>query len=176
MGRSVKVAVIGAGVSGLRAAHELRIEGHRVTVFEKSDQIGGTWVYDPHVDSDPVSLDPTREIVHGSLYFNLRTNLPRQLMGFSDYPFSRRASGDPRTFPGHEEVLRFVSEFAAEFGLAELVRFGSEVVRVARRDEEWVVEWRTTRGTDSVSRESFGAVVLCNGNFVEPEISPVNGL
>ena len=36
-------AVIGAGAAGLVAVKELRREGHRVTVFEQSDDIGGVW-------------------------------------------------------------------------------------------------------------------------------------
>jgi heterodisulfide reductase subunit A-like polyferredoxin len=36
-------AVIGAGVAGLVAVKELLREGHRVTVFEQDDDIGGVW-------------------------------------------------------------------------------------------------------------------------------------
>ncbi|KAL2546761.1 hypothetical protein Fot_15994 [Forsythia ovata] len=63
MEKSLNVAVIGAGVAGL--------------AMEKSDQLGRTWVYDPRVEYDPLGLDPNREIVHGSLYSSLCTNLPR---------------------------------------------------------------------------------------------------
>lgn len=35
------IAIIGAGVSGLGAAHKLRDKGYRVTIFEKSDKAGG---------------------------------------------------------------------------------------------------------------------------------------
>ncbi len=35
------IAVIGAGCSGLAAAHILRDAGHTVTVFERSDTVGG---------------------------------------------------------------------------------------------------------------------------------------
>ncbi|XP_015882028.3 flavin-containing monooxygenase FMO GS-OX5 isoform X1 [Ziziphus jujuba] len=178
MSRSVKAAVIGAGVAGLCAARELRREGHRVVVFEKADRIGGLWYYDPRVESDPLGIDPNRETVHSSLYLSLRTNLPRQMMSFLDYPFAKRETGDPRAFPSHEEVLRFLDKFADDFGLIELVRFNSEVVRVERVEEkenEWSVEWRT-RGSDSVSREVFDAVVVCTGNQSEPQLTAVAGI
>lgn len=37
----VSVAVVGAGPAGLTAAYFLRLNGHSVTVYEKSDRIGG---------------------------------------------------------------------------------------------------------------------------------------
>ncbi|KAI3836791.1 hypothetical protein MKW98_005124 [Papaver atlanticum] len=40
---SRNIAVIGAGAAGLVAARELRREGHTTVVFERSNQIGGTW-------------------------------------------------------------------------------------------------------------------------------------
>ncbi|MEK7702542.1 MAG: glutamate synthase subunit beta [Nitrospirota bacterium] len=40
-----KIAIIGSGPAGLAAAQQLRRRGHSVTVFEKSDQIGGLLRY-----------------------------------------------------------------------------------------------------------------------------------
>lgn len=78
------VAVIGAVPAGLVAARELQREGHIVVVFERENQLGGTWIYTPHTDSDPIGIDPNRRIVHSSLYSSLRVNLPREVMGFHD--------------------------------------------------------------------------------------------
>lgn len=175
MSRSVKVAVIGAGVSGLVAARELQREGHKVVVFEKNHRIGGTWAYDPRIDSDPLGIDPTREVIHSSLYLSMRTNLPRQLMGYLDYPFVKLQSGDPRTFPGHDEVLRFLGRFADEFGVVQLTRFDSEVVRVEKEEDGWVVEWRS-RGSDSLTREMFEAVVVCTGHNTVPKLGKIEGI
>ncbi|XVF73436.1 hypothetical protein PTKIN_Ptkin12aG0201700 [Pterospermum kingtungense] len=144
-------------------------------------RVGGTWVYDPKVESDPLGLDPNREIVHSSLYGSLRVNLPRHIMGFLDYPFVKVEGGDPRSFPGHEEVLRFLEDFARDFGLVELIRFGHEVVRVERVDEvsnEWVVESRT-REMESrweSKEEVFDAVVICNGKHTVPKVAEFSGI
>lgn len=176
MSNSLTVAVIGAGVAGLIAARELTRTGHRVTVYEKSGQLGGTWDYDPRVESDLLGLDPGREIVHNSLYSSLRVNQPRHIMRFSDYPFTK-IYNDPRTFPGHEEVLRYLNDFAEEFGLNELIRLNVEVVRVEKRvgsgEDEWVVESRT----GGLSREEvFEAVVICNGHHTEPHVADIPGI
>ncbi|KAH6767478.1 hypothetical protein C2S52_018461 [Perilla frutescens var. hirtella] len=172
---SLTVAVIGAGVAGLAVGRALKTEGHEVVIYEKSEKLGGTWLYDPRVESDPLSLDPNREIVHSSLYHSLRTNLPRELMGFPDYPFSTEKNRDPRTFPGHEEVLQFLNEFATNFGLVESIRFKTEVIRVERvdlRNDRWVVE---SRNNESSSNELFDAVVVCNGHHTIPNVADFPG-
>lgn len=79
--------MIGAGAAGMTAVRELRREGHQVAVFEQAAHIGGVWVLDEQVESDPLGQDPSRDVVHGSLYDSLRVNLPRELMGFADFPF-----------------------------------------------------------------------------------------
>ncbi|KDP25635.1 hypothetical protein JCGZ_20791 [Jatropha curcas] len=118
------VAVIGAGAAGLAAARELRQEGHNIVVFERNVQIGGTWVYDPQVESDPLGLDPSRTIIHPSLYSSLRINLPKEAMGFRVYPFIPKndETRDSRRYPGHREAMLYLQNFAREFGIEEMVK------------------------------------------------------
>ncbi|KAG0549905.1 hypothetical protein BDA96_01G294500 [Sorghum bicolor] len=174
------VAVVGAGPAGLVAARQLLREGLHVAVFEKSGRAGGTWAYDPRADADdPLSRDPGAPgAVHGSLYASLRTNLPRDLMGFSDFPMAGRVfAGDARAFPGHREVLAFLDAFAEESGVAARVRLRSEVVRVAPalgHGERWVVAWRREDG--EVVEEVFDAVVVCNGHWTVPMVPKIRGI
>ncbi|KAL8119221.1 hypothetical protein AgCh_016658 [Apium graveolens] len=94
-------------------------------------------------------------------------------MSFSDYQFSR-SYGDQRIFPGHEEVLKFLNEFCVEFGLTELTRLSTEVVRVEPVVDsgfgEWIVESR--RGELSEG-DVFEAVVVCNGHHTVPRLAAV---
>ncbi|XP_024992812.1 flavin-containing monooxygenase FMO GS-OX5-like [Cynara cardunculus var. scolymus] len=171
MTTSLKVAVIGAGVGGLITARELKRESHQVVVFEKSHRLGGTWAYDPRVEDDLLGLDPDREIVHGSLYKSMRTNLPRQLMSFTDFKFGEKEYGDPRLFPGHNEVLMFLEDFASNFQITELIRFKTVVTRVEAIDSgitEFVVESMTNQVS---SVEVFDAVVICSGNNTQPRLA-----
>nr|GEW45960.1 flavin-containing monooxygenase FMO GS-OX5-like [Tanacetum cinerariifolium] len=171
MANSLKVAVIGSGVAGLVTARELQRESHQVVVFEKSRWLGGTWAYDPRVESDLLGLDPNRDIVHGSLYKSLRTNLPRQLMSFTDFKFEDKVYNDPRINPGHEEVLNFLEDFASKFELTKLIRFSTAVTRVevvGSGNIEFEVE-SETNGVSSV--EMFDAVVVCNGHNTQPRLA-----
>ncbi|KAI3795347.1 hypothetical protein L1987_37999 [Smallanthus sonchifolius] len=90
-------------------------------------------------------------------------------MSFSDFSFEDKSYGDPRMFPGHEEVLKFLQAFANEFGVSEVIRFNSEVVRVDSRDGEFLVEWRTMEV--GLTEEVFDAVVVCNGHYTEPRVA-----
>ena len=173
------VAVVGAGAAGLVAARELLRAGLDVAVFEKSARAGGTWAYDPRADADPLSRDPGAPgAVHGSLYASLRTNLPRELMGFSDFPLAGRVfAGDSRAFPGHREVLAFLDAFAAESGVAARVRLRAEVLRVRPlgegQGERWAVAWRGEDG--EVAEEVFDAVVVCSGHCTVPLVPQIRG-
>ncbi|KAI5328541.1 hypothetical protein L3X38_027938 [Prunus dulcis] len=176
---SRQVAVIGAGAGGLVAARELWREGHKVVVFERGDQVGGTWVYTPKVESDPLGLHPDRTTVHSSMYQSLRTNLPRESMGFRDYPFVAKEEDekrDPRRFPGHREVLRYLKDFASEFGISEIVRFETEVMVVDLVEGgKWKVKSKS-KGGDGVHDEIYDAVVVCNGHYTEPRIAEIPGI
>lgn len=53
----MKIAVIGAGISGLYAAHELETD-HQVTLYEANDRLGGhTDTHDVATDKGTVSID-----------------------------------------------------------------------------------------------------------------------
>ncbi|KAM7257292.1 hypothetical protein ACFE04_013033 [Oxalis oulophora] len=171
------VAVIGAGAAGLVTARELHREGHKVTVFERQNQVGGTWVYTDRVEPDPLSLKQDRPIIHTSLYDSLRTNLPREVMGFRDYPFVCRPGSDPRMFPGHKEVLDYLKEFAKEFSVEEMIKFETQVddVRLVDDDNKWRIKLKATNG-DCEKEVIFDAVVVCNGHYTEPRVAHIPGV
>ena len=59
-----KVAVIGAGPSGLAVADQLNHRGHEVTVFEREDQIGGLLMYGiPNMKLDKSVILRRRELM-----------------------------------------------------------------------------------------------------------------
>ncbi|MEM7155094.1 MAG: FAD-dependent oxidoreductase [Myxococcota bacterium] len=152
----MEVAVIGAGAAGLVTARELMRAGLSVTVFERAAHPTGTWVYG---DSP--------------LYASLRTNLPRDLMAFDDFAFED--AGDPRRFPGHEEVRRYLERFAQAHAIGPRMRTETTVTAVAPHTIQglrWRVAWRDAQGP---AEADFDAVAVCNGHYLEPEIPRLPG-
>lgn len=59
-----KVAVVGSGPSGLAAADQLNKRGHSVTVFERSDRVGGLLMYGiPNMKLEKEIVDRKRRIM-----------------------------------------------------------------------------------------------------------------
>jgi cation diffusion facilitator CzcD-associated flavoprotein CzcO len=114
MSRTLRVAVIGAGVSGLCVAHRLRrMRGVEVTVLERADRVGGTW----------------RE----NTYPGCACDIPAPL-----YSFSFAQNGDwSRLFAPQPEILRYLERFAERSGVIDDIRFGTTVRGATWTDDEW---------------------------------------
>ncbi|CAN6717727.1 unnamed protein product [Malus baccata var. baccata] len=182
--QSKNVCVIGAGPSGLVAARELRKEGHSVVVLEQNHDVGGQWLYDPNVEGeDPLGRSPTLK-VHSSLYTSLRLISPREIMGFTDFPFAVKKGRDLRRFPGHTELLLYLKDFCDWFGLRELIRFNTRVSYVGMlngdhvvgcKDLKWVVK-SVEKKTESFVEEVFDAVVVATGHYSKPRLPSIKGM
>lgn len=64
---ALKIAVIGAGASGLAAAKNALEQGHTVDVFEKTGVIGGVWYYTNETEKDEYGVE-----IHSPMYQRLR--------------------------------------------------------------------------------------------------------
>ncbi|XP_010045596.3 flavin-containing monooxygenase FMO GS-OX-like 9 [Eucalyptus grandis] len=187
--QSKHVCVIGAGPSGLMAARELRKEGHSVVVLEQNHDIGGQWLYEPNVEGeDPLGREPFLR-VHSSMYKSQRFVWPREIMGFTDFPFLVKKDRDMRRFPGHRELLLYLQDFVDWFGLRELIRFNTRVEHVGMvnygeygKDLRWVVKSKeiTTKGDDDndekMVEEVFDAVVVATGHYSRPRMPSIKGM
>ena len=183
-----RVAVIGAGASGLAAARQLAREGLAPVVFEAEPRLGGTWVYTEQVESDPLGRDPDRRRVHTSMYADLRTNLPRDLMAFREFPFDGRGGGrdDALRFPPHEDVLRYLEQYAEHFDLMPRIRFGCRAHAIVpldgsgnawqdRGDEPAAWSVRSTGPGGETREERFDAVAIGNGHYSTPRVPELTG-
>jgi hypothetical protein len=106
-----RIAVIGAGPSGLAAAKHALQAGFDVTVFEAGDTIGGQW----HTAAP-----------HSGVWAGMHTNTSRAMTAFSDFP----APGDHPLHPAAEQIHRYLLAYADAFGVTGRIRFGAPVADV----------------------------------------------
>jgi cation diffusion facilitator CzcD-associated flavoprotein CzcO len=103
-----RIAVIGAGPSGLVAAKHALEAGFEVTVFEASDGLGGQW----HAFA-----------AHSGVWPGMHTNTSRSMTAFSDFP----APAEHPLHPAAEQVRDYLAAYARAFGVERRIRFGCRV-------------------------------------------------
>lgn len=145
------VVVIGAGMSGLAAAHHLDQAGVPFVVFERNDDVGGVWFEN---DYPGCRLD-TNNFAY-SYSFAQKDDWLQQ--------YSRQSA-----------IHGYFQDVAGEFGLRDRIRFRTEVVE-ARFDEEtcrWTVLARDRDGNEtSVTAQ---AVITAVGQLNRPSYPNVPG-
>uniref|UniRef100_A0A7E4UXP2 Flavin-containing monooxygenase n=1 Tax=Panagrellus redivivus TaxID=6233 RepID=A0A7E4UXP2_PANRE len=124
-----KVAIIGAGASGLTAARQAIAYGFEPVIFEKLSDLGGIWRYSENPNVRSVSWSTTN-------------TSSKELSAFSDFAPSEAYS----KFMHHTEVLNYLEAYAAHFKLREHIKFDTEVTLVARADDweqtgDWVITY-----------------------------------
>jgi 4-hydroxyacetophenone monooxygenase len=146
-----RCAIVGAGASGLAAAHRLRQAGVEVTIFEKNEEVGGTW------------LENT--------YPGCRVDVPNQLYSFS---FAQSNAWVSR-FSAQPDLLTYLKTVSGELRLDECIRFSSEVTeaRFDDRAQEWVVSVTSTGG--SATTERFDALISAVGQLNRPSYPAIEG-
>ncbi len=162
----LRLAVIGAGVAGLTAARHGVCYGCDVTVFEQTSKLGGTWVYSDVIGKDKYGLD-----VHSSMYQGLKTNIPKEVMCYPDFPFTDQDA----SFLPSNEILEYLNSYADKFDIRKLINFEHHVVRVLpQRDGTWEIIVRNLP-LDKYEIRYFDAVLVCNGHYTEPFIPKMEG-
>eukprot|EP00002_Diphylleia_rotans_P000640 TRINITY_DN10326_c0_g3_i2.p1 TRINITY_DN10326_c0_g3~~TRINITY_DN10326_c0_g3_i2.p1 ORF type:complete len:610 (-),score=127.14 TRINITY_DN10326_c0_g3_i2:127-1926(-) len=164
-GQIRRVAVIGAGCSGITAAKEALAAGFEVVVFEQTDKIGGNWVF-------------RENEAHSSIYRSCMINTSKQLMAFSDYPIPDHYP----TYPHHTQIVKYFNDYANHFNVTPHVRFHSQVLNLELNQDghSWTITYRQSPDETPLymkksfddcitSVEQFDAVLVCNGHHSVPK-------
>jgi cation diffusion facilitator CzcD-associated flavoprotein CzcO len=142
-----RVAVIGAGMSGLCMGVKLRGAGiEDLTVHEKATEVGGTW----------------RE----NRYPGLSCDVPAR---FYSYSFAPNGGWTSAFAPG-PEIHRYFTQFADRNGLRPQIRFGSEVTSARWEDGRWKL--RSKDGAEDVA----DVLVTATGFLHHPRMPDIDGL
>jgi dimethylaniline monooxygenase (N-oxide forming) len=142
-----RVCLIGAGSSGLPVLKALRDAGVPVDCYERSDQVGGNWVFK---NKNRMS----------SAYRSLHINTSRDRMQYADYPMP----ADYPDFPGHELIARYFDDYVDHFDLRHAVHFETGVEKVAP-----LPDGRFRVRLDDGTERTYEAVAVANGHHWDPQ-------
>lgn len=144
----IRVAIIGAGFSGLCLAIHLKKIGVSFTIFEKGDRVGGTWrdnTY-PGAACDAAS----------ALYC---------------YSFEQKTDWS-RKWAGQDEILAYIEHCVRKYALADHIRLAVEVVSARFDADRGTWRIRTSDGTEQEAEILVSAV----GQLHRPYVPDLTGL
>lgn len=146
-GHTPRFAIIGAGMSGILAAIQLREAGYDdFAIYEKADRLGGTW----------------RE----NTYPGVACDVPSHLYCYS---FATNPEWSHRFSPG-AEIQAYFEDVARRYGVDREIRFGIEIVRCAFEDGRWRIETADGR------RDHADYVIAATGVLHHPSLPDIEGL
>ena len=150
--RDFHVVVVGAGMSGIAAAHRLQQAGVQVTVFEKNTDVGGTW------------LENT--------YPGCRVDIQNHMYSYS---FAQKHDW-PYYFSTRPVLQQYFRDCAEEFGVLPAVQFNTEVTSMTWDEaaQRWHVEVRDADGGERTVEADV--VVSAVGQLNRPKYPDLVGL
>lgn len=146
-----RIAVVGAGLSGLATLKELREEGHDAVCYEKRNDIGGVFANEGTYDSVELTV---------SNYF----------MAYSDFmPLE-----DTVRFWTRAEYKNYLDKYAEHFGLREYIKFGFSLESIDEKGDGFELVFSRQDGTTVAG--PFDRIAVCTGQFQKPNVPKIPGL
>jgi hypothetical protein len=147
MSHNPRVAVIGAGCSGLTSVKNLIQAGVKDLVcYEQNDDIGGNWYYS--ANNSHSSVCETTHIISS-----------KKLSEYVDFPMPEHYPD----YPSHQQVFEYFKSYAEHFKLYPYIKFNTSVEKAEKlADERW--QLRLSNGEVEV----FDYLVVANGHHNKP--------
>ena len=145
-----RVAVIGAGCSGITAVKNLIQAGVKdIVCFEQNDQIGGNWIF---------SAQPS----HSSVCETTHIISSKSLSAYLDFPMPE----DYPDYPSHQQVLAYFQSYVAHFALSPYIRLNTKVAQINPLAEgRWEIQSESGEIGES---EIFDYLFIANGHHSVP--------
>jgi dimethylaniline monooxygenase (N-oxide forming) len=147
-----RACIIGAGSSGITAAKALADRDIPFDCFEKSDRVGGNWVFG---NRNGMS----------SAYSTLHINTSRERMEYADFPMPPSYPD----FPRHDQIARYFDDYVEHFGLRERITFNAGVEHAhPRADGVWEVTLEGGGAAGGHETRCYDALLVANGHHWLP--------
>ena len=147
-----KVLIIGAGMSGISVAINLKRVGVPFEIIDKNDDVGGTW--------------------HQNVYPGVRVDIPSRVYSHSfepTYPWRH-------LFASGAELKAYADYLVDKHDLRAHLRLNTEVIQAEWDDnlQRWNVDVRTSAGEQS--RLAVNGVVSAVGLLDRPSLPDIEGI
>lgn len=149
-----KICVIGAGPSGIAAAKNILQAGITdFIVYEKSNFIGGNWVY-----------SETNE--HSSVFETTHILSSKPIAKYEDYPMPDYFPD----YPSQENMYQYFNEYAHHFKILDYIQFNTSV-EFAKLNNDNIWELKLSNGEVKL----FENLIVANGHHWFPKFPNYNG-
>lgn len=138
----MRVAVIGAGISGIAFAGVMQRFGHHCVIYEKGESVGGIWAL---------------------AYPEVRLQNSYEQYAFIDFPWPVKPDQHPTGAQIREYLAAAVTHYALD------VRLRHEVVRLEEADDGWIVH---TAHDGEPAAERYDYVVASIGQYALQKLRP----
>ncbi|KAF2851906.1 dimethylaniline monooxygenase [Plenodomus tracheiphilus IPT5] len=172
-----RVAVIGAGISGVVTAAHLKKENLDVTVYERSNAAGGIWW-----------------VLNTPCYVGLKNNVGTRLLQTTLNEFPKGTED----FVTHDVLKDYIQHTAIRTGVHNNTNYNTEVKRVVKNASSWTIEavtlendksGKTSRTSSTTVRsvnvktvraitksQEYDAVVVASGHYHAAKVPNTPGL
>jgi hypothetical protein len=138
--------IIGAGSSGIAVAKALSDRGLPFDCFERSDRVGGNWVFGNKNGTS-------------AAYRNLHINTSRERMQFADFPMPRSYPD----FPHHSQIAEYFDAYVDRFDLRKHIAFETPVEQAERMQDG---TWKIALGDGTLRH--YDMLIVANGHHWNP--------
>ena len=146
-----RIAILGAGVSGICMAIKLKEAGFsNLVIYEKADRVGDTWRH--------------------NTYAGVSCAVPVHLYSFS---FAQKSDW-PKLYSGGSDIQAYLEDVSEKSGIIRLCQFHTEITGATYQNYEWVVSLTDASGHNK--EEKFDYIISGLGGLHSPAYPNVPGL
>ncbi|RHZ52428.1 hypothetical protein Glove_461g50 [Diversispora epigaea] len=170
-----RIAIIGAGISGLASVKECLDNKLIPICFEQNSFIGGHWKTE---EKNEYNQD-----FYSAIYKNLITNTSKEMTAYSDFPML----AEWPTFLDCPLVEKYIEMYAKKFNLLSHIKLNTKVINVSILDDKrWKIKYITQDQNNKNDKnnitqneekeEIFDYVMVCNGHHHHPQFPKFKGM
>ncbi|CAF3234493.1 unnamed protein product [Rotaria socialis] len=172
-----RIAIIGAGPSGLsqliafkQAEQEQRVE---LVCFERQAEWGGLWQYTALVGTYSCG-----EPIHSSMYRQLWSNGPKELLEYADYSFEQHFGRSITSYPPRAILYDYIIGRAAAADVRKFIHFRTTVRHVDFDDntQQFHVTVQDLLANELQKDLIFDHVIVATGHYTIPNMPDFEGL